>query len=301
MKYVFYGLLGACLIQAGPPTDPRLRPSSYPYISGDTFRNFCDHVYDETNVSFESSKVKQGDTIFVNGDLINDFFNNYHLSIPEPYILVAHNSDNSIPGNFAARYLDDPKLIMLFAQNIDRIHPKLKGIPIGFANYHWPHGKTETVNLIKEQPIQPRISKAYLNFLVDTNSSVRKPIWDYFVSQPFCRVMQKRTHAQYLQDMRSCMFVISPPGNGVDCHRHWEALHMGAISVMKHSTIDSLFTDENGEIDLPVILVNEWSEVTVPFLEEQERNIRTKKFNQDKLYVQYWLDKIANCQAYSRK
>src|SRR5690348_15017618 len=80
------------------PTDPRFRPSSYPYISGDTFRAFCDHVFDETNVPFDPTKIQFADTVFVRNDVLDIFFSRYHPYIPHPYILISHNGDFPNPG-----------------------------------------------------------------------------------------------------------------------------------------------------------------------------------------------------------
>lgn len=289
MYFLFLGLI----VQANPPTDPRLRPSSYPYISGDTFRAFSKHIYDETTGYLNPKAVKHGDTIFVNGDILENFFNTYHREIDQQYILIVHNTDCSLPGNQCAHFLDDPKLIVMFVQNMDRNHPKLKGLPIGLANYHWPHGKTQLVSSMRSRGVlleREVINKAYLNFLVDTNASIRRPIWDFFVSQSFCMPAQRRTHAQYLEDMHHCRFVISPRGNGIDCHRHWEALLMGSIPVMKRSSIDYLFED------LPVILVDDWSQVNEQFLEKEYAALMSKNFKYEKLYAQYWFDIIQSYQ-----
>ena len=40
------------------------RESSWPFLSGDTFRKFADHLFDETSTSFKPRKVKYGDVIF---------------------------------------------------------------------------------------------------------------------------------------------------------------------------------------------------------------------------------------------
>ena len=48
------------------------RPSSNPYISGDTFRKLADHLYDETK-KFNPKKVKENDLIFVKTDMIENF------------------------------------------------------------------------------------------------------------------------------------------------------------------------------------------------------------------------------------
>ncbi len=50
-------------------------------------------------------------------------------------------------------------------------------------------------------------------------------------------------------------FELSMPGNGLDCHRSWEALIMGMILITVHSQIDKLF--EN----LPVVFINSFDEI----------------------------------------
>ena len=43
-------------------------------------------------------------------------------------------------------------------------------------------------------------------------------------------------------------FILSPPGAGFDCHRTWEALYLGAIPIVKTSSLDPLYKD------LPVVI-----------------------------------------------
>jgi hypothetical protein len=50
-------------------------------------------------------------------------------------------------------------------------------------------------------------------------------------------------------------FVISAAGNGLDCHRTWELLYLGAIVITKTSSLDRLFAG------LPVVIVKDWCEV----------------------------------------
>ena len=79
---------------------------------------------------------------------------------------------------------------------------------------------------------------------------------------------------------------ITPHGNGLDCHRTWEALCTGSIPIVKTSAIDSLFTD------LPVLIVKDWSDVNMELLTKTIKEFKTKKFNYDKLLLKYWIDKI---------
>src|SRR5437870_1106145 len=62
------------------------RESSAPYISGDTFRAFCDFIIDEKESSFYPAHVKDGDIIFVKTDFVDFFFTNIHPHIYQRYI-----------------------------------------------------------------------------------------------------------------------------------------------------------------------------------------------------------------------
>jgi hypothetical protein len=86
--------------------------------------------------------------------------------------------------------------------------------------------------------------------------------------------------------MAQSKFVICPEGNGLDCHRTWEALLMGAIPVIKHSTLDPLFEG------LPVLLVDSWDQVTEEFLYAVYACMKTEHFQHERMFARYWLDKI---------
>ena len=85
-------------------------------------------------------------------------------------------------------------------------------------------------------------------------------------------------------------FVVSPFGNGYDCHRTWEALVLGCIPIVKTSGIDNLYED------LPVLIVQDWNDITEKLLMSVLTNFKKKhennKFNYDKLTLNYWMDKI---------
>ena len=80
--------------------------------------------------------------------------------------------------------------------------------------------------------------------------------------------------------------MISPHGNGLDCHRTWEALCLNCIPIVKTSPLDNLY------IDLPVLIVNEWNDISMELLEKTANDFKDKTFNYDKLTLQYWMDKI---------
>jgi hypothetical protein len=80
-------------------------------------------------------------------------------------------------------------------------------------------------------------------------------------------------------------FVISPHGNGYDCHRTWEALCLGCIPIVKTSILDPMYEE------LPVLIVNSWSDVTLDLLQNTIAKYKMQKFNYDKLLLSYWTSK----------
>ncbi len=266
-----------------------LRKSSYPYISPDTFRSFIKFIYDETCVPLDTDKMKAGDTIFVHGDFLDHFFKLVHPEITVPYILITHQSDLTIKPRFK-KFLEEDKIIAWFARNTGFNHPKLVVIPIGFANAYWPHGKTKLIDQVLSEKIE-RDELVYVNINVSTNINKRKPVYDYFKAQSFCSITPRKNYVEYLRDLARSKFVVSPLGNGLDCHRTWEAMVMGAIPIVESSTIDPVFED------LPVLIIKNWNQITQEFLEKKYEEFGQRTFRKEKLYAQYWIDLINETKA----
>jgi hypothetical protein len=74
----------------------------------------------------------------------------------------------------------------------------------------------------------------------------------------------------------------------MDCHRTWESLCLGCIPIIKAPNFSQLF--EN----LPVLIVNDWKEVTQELLNKTINDFKTKLFNHEKLNLKYWVNKIKN-------
>lgn len=263
--------------------------SSAPFISGDTFRESSDFIFDELTSDFDCDEVKKGDLIFVKTDFIGTFFYEKHPFIKSPYILITHNSDYGIPGPYA-HMLDDEKLIAWFGQNVEGSHhEKLISIPIGVANSSWDHGNIKIVkHCIAKKDCCQRDILLYMNFSNDTCPDVRNDVFYRFINRPFCTYAPRKAFDDYLTDLARVKFVLSPRGNGLDCLRTWEALYMGAIPIVMTSSLDSLFDD------LPVLIVSNWDEITREFLEQKWNEMQAKTYNMKKLKIQYWLRLISS-------
>lgn len=263
------------------------RPSSYPYVSGDTFRSFSDFIFDETDRSLNPAEIGEGQVVFVKTDYLEEFFNLCHPQIKYPYVLVTHNSDWGIPGSYT-NYLNDSKLLAWFGQNMEGCHPKLHPIPIGIANQYVQHGDLSTLEEIRKtvEKVNRRPILLYMNFQTATYPQERKKVHSLFSDKPFCSVMQTTDFRSYLVDLSRSKFVLSPRGNGLDCHRTWEALLMGAIPIVKSSSLDPLFKD------LPVLIVKDWNVINESFLLRQWVRMSLNKYNNEKLFADYWFSVI---------
>ena len=92
---------------------------------------------------------------------------------------------------------------------------------------------------------------------------------------------------------------LSPRGNGLDSHRTWEALYLDAIPIVWHSTLDSLYTN------LPIIVINDWSEINEDIFRSKLHEIALKKvqkppvYQYEKLRNSYWRKMIIGKSRYA--
>ncbi len=263
------------------------RSSSVPYISGDSFRMCCDFKFDELGAWSDPRTIEDGSIIFVKTDYLDRFFSSIHPCISARYILVTHNADTCIPGSWEG-YLDDPKLIAWFGQNMEKGgHRKLHPIPIGIANQCWTHGNLDSLKEAQKKAKKlEKTTLLYLNFTEETYPTERTYVANLFKNKKYCAVARFKKYGDYLLDLARVKFVLSPRGNGIDCHRTWEALLMGAIPIVKTSPLDPLYDG------LPVLIVQEWTDITEKFLLKKYEEFSKKRFLLERVYFQYWQDLI---------
>lgn len=266
------------------------RASSYPYLSGDTWRYFADFRLGGKE-KFDPKDVQLGDTIFVEYDALKRFGRDYLPKIKNRFILITPNcesgTDSPQPGRFAY-LLNFPQLAHWFVQNIDRApSERVIPIPIGLANQVWPHGQVSVLEpLAKSVSKKARDCFVYMNFSLHTNRAAREPCFAHFAPFASLIIQSPFTFQEYLTDLSRTVFVVSPPGNGQDCHRTWEALLMGCYPIVLSSTLNPLYED------LPVVVVSSWDEVTEEFLRQKQTEFEAKSFDFAKLYAPYWYAKV---------
>jgi hypothetical protein len=249
------------------------------------------------------SNIQDYDTLYIPQSNINIFAKNMLPRLNKKVILITGDDDDSIPNSFKEAteiILRSPYIVHWFVQNCLMIHSKLTHMPIGM-DYHtiankqtfWGPMKTplrqenEIKQIMKDsKPFYERPIKIYSTFHFELNrgdrreafNQIPKDLIDYESSQ-IPRLESHRKQIEYA-------FVASPFGNGPDCHRTWEALVLGCIPIIKSSMLNPLFEE------LPVLLVDEWSDITEDLLKETVETFKNIKFNYDKLNLKYWVNKF---------
>lgn len=262
------------------------RPSSYPFLTGDSFRELADHIYDETTPSFNSDAVNSGDIVFVGSPFLRIFLQTYHQKINTKYILIEHNGDDQVTEDILP-YLDD-KIYRFYAQCALVTHEKITPIPIGVENLH--HGNN-FLWLLKKVPKKNKVPRIFYHFSNQTNPKERIPAALYFKTHPIMDTITSFIpYRPYKNLLNSYAFVASPAGNTLGSHRTWEALYLHTVPIVKR-TPDAEACASYG---LPLWILDDWLELE-DYTEEklQEKYLammRVAKF--DALYMDYWITKI---------
>lgn len=232
------------------------------------------------------AKLQGKPAIFVYGRLLESFFSEVFPRLTHRFVMLSHNGDEAIDDRFL-RWLNDDCIVHWFAQNVTIRHPKLSAVPIGIANARYEHGNLASLaEVARAKQAQSRI--IYANFQAVTNRAVRQPILDHLRETDGVWIAPVRPFAEYVKDLAACRWCISPPGNGIDCHRTWEALYLGVIPVVQRSAgIEQLLEGA------PAVLLDDLRTITLANVAQASAVFSAESFNQPRLAMRYWRRQIA--------
>ena len=233
------------------------RPSSYPFLTGDSLRNLCDHVFDETQ-SFKPLEVKENDIVFLKTDLKEIYFNHYHQSIKSKYILVTHNSDISIEKEDLS-FLDD-KIKHWFAAKLNVLASnKLTALPYGLENRRWL--KNGLVKNFKSE-LSKNINKnerILCSFNPNTNLMERAPLVDIARNkQEIIDIRNFSKSKTYVKELSNYSFNLCPEGNNFESHRIWESLIFKTTPIVINNIVNQNFYN----MGIPLIMLDNWNDLS---------------------------------------
>lgn len=195
------------------------------------------------------------------------------MYIKNPVILITSDGDRSVPSSYQKevvdRLLQSDKIIYWYTQNYDGSihHNKLKHIPIGL-DLHTPQWlinnsiNNKIMYLIQKRKEQEPVNKINNKIFLDAHLFITHPersaLFDVIKNNKYIHFLKQSVSFEMITSMyNKYQFVISPRGNGLDCHRTWELFLAGCIVITKTSSLDDMFIS-NG---LPVVILNDWSEL----------------------------------------
>ena len=276
-----------------------------------------------------AGEIGRGDIVHVKSELIGPFVQHVLPGIAGPIVLVTGDSDYGPVGAFRY-LLDDARIAHWFAQNCDVVfrHPKLTRIPIGIDNPRYTKLEKRIGFFIEmmlgKSPLDPSVSRndvgdqALLQKIAaaargDARTRPLRALCTFHMNQKlvpnFEAVPERKEAYEILKDNPCCHFVpsrllqsecwrihadfafeVSPRGKGLDCFRTWEALFLGTLPIVKTSTLDPLYVDE----DFPVAVVESYREITPDNLTRWRDSLAEKLAPRmiRQLTNDYWLDRI---------
>ena len=284
------------------------------YLSSRGLLKSC-HVHSTNPISsirqligYDLSKLYDGCSLYICNAAI-PWFSKMLPQINCQFLLVSGDCDESCPTDLFrtndefVSFIENPKIIHWYSQNCIVKHEKITQLPIGLdyhtlskTNHPWgnmalPVEQEHLLTNIKHnsKPFWERELKCYSNFhfAMKTKFSYdRKDAYENIDKElVYYEPTQVKRYISW-KKQTSYAFVLSPHGNGLDCHRTWEALCLGCIPIVKTSPLDNMYDG------LPVLVVNDWKDITIELLQNTVDNYKDRPFIYEKLSLSYWMNKI---------
>lgn len=258
--------------------------------------------------------VRPGDVIWVRLAWLKSFAAQVLPLVRSPFVLATGDSDTSVPSGIAglARQIaHHPMVIHWWAQNCDQTahRDRISPLPIGIDFHtlserpYWgerpspPWQQEQELRAIRSglRPLADRIPQVYADFQPSMDGSRSAIIAALSATglaaiqpAPLPRSLMWRRRGDYA-------FVFSPHGNGLDCHRTWEALALGHIVLVPRSPLDDMYEG------LPVVAVTSVADITADQLAEWHARFRGWDTADVKLTSAYWVGRMRDSGGDTRR
>jgi len=214
-------------------------------------------------------------------------------------VVMGHSDYSTTYRDVAALYLLGIRRV--FATNAVSI-PKVSWcLPLGLTNNcddqptHQILGDTSQIlRILREIPKRSEFANSILlSFNVNTALRYRKEVASLFTGESAVNSIQLNYSVEgryaYLRAIREHDFVLCPRGNGVDTHRLYETLYLGAIPIVKANHLNQSLARE-----FPIWIVRDWREVLDPAQRIRAwKQLHERHWESQRLRQTYWNNFIA--------
>lgn len=287
------------------------------YITGSSFRDRCSIVIDRIcNIKYDIPEELLDTKSWKGNDIIyyeRPLDNNWIFCHPEFFdyldyldidlsnkILFTHRSDAVIQswnGTIAELTLGpqikysrsnlNPLKWFAMNSNCDTV----ENLPIGIPEQR--HGKMHLIHKLNNKSIDKEYL-TYLNFNPNSNADRLECIkytklHNHYNPSVLTTDLDEAAEYNYLLDLKKSYFVLSPNGFGIDCHRHWESIQMGAIPIVTRSKLVERFSKY-----FPFYIIDNWKDFDASVFTPELYNKLWTSFDKRYLDVDYYIQTLIN-------
>ena len=157
---------------------------------------------------------------------------------------------------YAVNWIGDQAIASPIPIGIENRSFRRNGIPVDFKIINLLHYGKSKKHLLA------------IAFKPANNPSERNSLAAKFQNLPGAFISRKpMLPFSYKKLLRDSTFVLSPPGNGIDCHRTWESIYLKSIPIVLSRAWPF------SEFSLPVLALNSWDEITQSCLDKADFNL----------------------------
>lgn len=265
------------------------------FIDGDLFEGLCNRSYYRDALA----ELKPEDLLYIESHDVPCLFKRIQAEgLSNSFRILSHNSDATFRADSSGGLVchtglginpgtcrvDVPRQVLKwYGQNLDRVNDdRFVSLPIGLERRRWSKGlKHQILAKLSTLQVKPECL-LYVNHTGNTNPQ-RSGLSEHFSPFTWCHVSPKVSFLDYCVGMLKCRFVLSPDGNGMDCHRSWEALYLGRIPVMRRTRFH-----EAVYRDMPVLLVDSFEEISEALLLRTAQEFTQRNFDLTRLSPDYY-------------
>jgi len=281
------------------------------YVSIRGIAKNCDHfpqsIVSDT-IDFDPNEyrcIKENDIVFVITSVLDKFVQIILPTLGDTkFKLITGACVKGVPHEISSIHKNN--YIKIFQKNVTRWYTQnfdgtieCVPIPLGIdyhtlqrGNHPWGPmaSATEQETILKEASnfnFEDKTTRTFSSFhfqLFGRHDRDRHRAIDHLKNVKFNDVIKNPVPRKSLWNcMRSYKFIISPHGNGLDCHRTYESIILGSVPIVRSSTLDGLYEG------MPVLIVDDWKDITKEVLENY-----TYIGDLEKLKLNYWISLIKN-------
>lgn len=240
--------------------------TSYPLFSSDLIRVLAPVVWTGGNLECSTELAAVRGAVSIESKEIEGFIECLEysdLSSRLPALLI-HGGDAGLAPHQAAVLRQVFSRVWVSSLDPDMEDDVVRWMPIGLESISYGRSgcrswypPLETILSFAGSQIEHRENLMFGSFRLSTNSAVRPVAREVVAKRHAAWLEPRQKHlGDYFRQLSQSIFVLSPPGNGLDCHRTWEAIYHGAIPIVLRGTLPSHVVQE-----LPILELDTFTDL----------------------------------------